>query len=186
MPVRIQLAPLDEADRLAAEIGIPAVTGRLNVFRMVARDPVVARAIFTQHNILRHGGRLPDLLRELIIMRIAWLEQSEYEWSQHWIISQKLGIDAQVVLAVRNWRDSDRFANPERAVLAAVDDTLGGGMISDDTWKACVEVLGDTDAMIELVAAIGHWSSLARLFRSLAVPLEDDMISWPPDGAMPG
>jgi alkylhydroperoxidase family enzyme len=185
MPARIPLAPLDEAERLAVEIGIPAVTGRLNVFRMMALDPVVARAIFTQHNVLRHGGKLPDLLRELIIMRIAWLEKSEYEWAQHWTISQKLGIDAQVVLAVRNWRDSDHFGSRECAVLAAVDDTLESGMIADNTWQACVSALGSTDAMIELVAAIGHWSSLARLFRSFAVPLEDGMTSWPPDGLVP-
>ena len=185
MAGRIGLVPLNEAQRLAAEIGIPAATGRLNIFRMMARDPTVARAVFTQHNALRHGGKLPDRLRELVIMRIAWVERSEYEWAQHWAIASSLGMTPKDVLAVRNWRVSSLLSDADRAVLAAVDDTLGGGMITDSVWESCVAVLGGSDAMIELVVAIGHWSALARLFRSFAVPLEDGMTSWPPDGLAP-
>ncbi|MCZ6710626.1 MAG: carboxymuconolactone decarboxylase family protein, partial [Gammaproteobacteria bacterium] len=39
---------------------------------------------------------------------------------------------------------------------------------------------------VELVAAIGNWSLIAQLLKSLQVPLEDGVEAWPPDGQAGG
>ena len=39
--------------------------------------------------------------------------------------------------------------------------------------------------LIELVTAISAWRMIASILHSLAVPLEDDVESWPPDGRAP-
>jgi alkylhydroperoxidase family enzyme len=58
-------------------------------------------------------------------MRIAWATGSEYEWTQHWSIAQeRFGVGRKELLALRDWRSSDRFGPAERAVLEATDETL--------------------------------------------------------------
>jgi alkylhydroperoxidase family enzyme len=69
-------------------------------------------------------------------------------------------------------------------VLAATDESLVDGRISDRTWAACAEHL-DEASLVELVAAIGNWTLFARLLPSLEVPLEDGVEPWPPDGRRP-
>jgi hypothetical protein len=39
--------------------------------------------------------------------------------------------------------------------------------------------------LIELVTAIGAWRMIASILRTLQVPLEDGVASWPPDGRSP-
>jgi hypothetical protein len=38
------------------------------------------------------------------------------------------------------------------------------------------------NATIELVAAVGTWSMISKLAKSLDIPLEEGVASWPPDG----
>lgn len=39
--------------------------------------------------------------------------------------------------------------------------------------------------LVELVTAIGAWRMVATILHSLAVPLEDGVDGWPPDGRAP-
>jgi hypothetical protein len=70
--------------------------------------------------------------------------------------------------------------------MAAVDETLADGAISAATWDECVaHVSSDTQVLLELVTAIGLWRMVSATLRSLEVPLEDGVASWPPTGEGP-
>jgi alkylhydroperoxidase family enzyme len=131
------------------------------------------------------NGTLDARLRELVIMRIGWKTGSVYEWTQHWRVATQLEVDPADILAVRDWQSSARFGPAERAVLAATDETLDTGTISDATWAACAEHVGADAQLIELVVAIGNWRLFSSLLRSVRVPLEDGVTPWPPDGTAP-
>lgn len=178
------LAP--EAARKAAEAaGVPAPFAELNIFRLLLRRPLAAKALADLLVSLLFRGVLDPRLRELVIMRIGWATGSDYEWTQHWAIAQeRFGVGREELLALRDWRASDRFGPAERAVLAATDETLATGTLSAATFAQCAERL-EPDALIELVTAIGAWRLVSQLTRSLAIPLEAGVASWPPDGATP-
>jgi alkylhydroperoxidase family enzyme len=183
---RVRRLPADEAKRIAAEVGLSETMADLAVFRVLLNDPPVAVALNGLLMALLSKGRLDPRLRELIIMRIGWVTGSEYEWTQHWRIAGMLGVDPDDVLAVRDWRNSDRLGVAERAVLAATDETLDTGRISADTWVRCAEALGRDDAqLVEMVIAIGNWRLFSSFLLSLDVPLEDGVEPWPPDGLRP-
>ena len=78
-----------------------------------------------------------------------------------------------------------RYRDAERAVLAATDETLEFGTISDDTWAICRNVFDDDAILVEMVAAIGNWRLFSALLKSLDVPLEDGVEPWPPLGEAP-
>lgn len=175
-----------EASRAAAaELGMADMMADLSVFRVLLQNPPVGDALNGMLQALLGKGRLDGRLRELIIMRLGWASGSVYEWTQHWRVATQLQVDPDDILAVRDWQSSDRLGPAERAVLAATDETLDTGTISDATWAACVEHVGGDEQLIELVVAIGNWRLFSSLLRSLRVPLEDGVVPWPPDGAAP-
>ena len=175
-----------EAARAAAEgASVPAQMAELNVFRVLLHHPTLTRAITGLLTTLLFRGKLDARLRELVIMRIGWKTASVYEWSQHWRVAIQLGVSKEDLLAVREWRDSERFGGAERAVLAATDETLEQGTISAETWKECRAHVGGTEELLELVAAIANWRLFSSLLRSLEIPLEEGGEAWPPDGATP-
>jgi alkylhydroperoxidase family enzyme len=119
-------------------------------------------------------------------MRIGWLTGCDYEWTQHWRVASRLGVTADDLLGVRDWRGYRGFGSTERAVLAATDDVVRDGAVSAESWASCArELHGDTKVLIELVTAIGAWRMVASILQSLKVPLEEGVSSWPPDGRSP-
>jgi len=178
-----RIAPLSaEAARAAgAEAGIPAQLTELNVFRQLLRLPKTARAVSDLLLSMLFGGPLDDRLRELVIMRIGWSTGSEYEWTQHWPIAQQRKCTPEELLALRERTLPEAFGATERAVLTATDETLARGAVSEETLAECRERLGD-DAATELVMAIGCWRLISQFARSLAIPLEDGVAPWPPNG----
>jgi alkylhydroperoxidase family enzyme len=183
---RLPLLSLDEARAAAEAAGVPDYMARLNIFRVLLRHPKLARAVHDLLATLLWDGRLDVRLRELVIMRIGWVTRSEYEWAQHWRVALGLGVSEDDVLAVRDWDQHEGFGPAERAVLGATDEALSTGMVSRETWAACEDALGDdAEVLLELVGAIGTWTLVSGLLRTLEVPLEDDLTSWPPDGRQP-
>lgn len=182
---RIPLLPADEALAAGARSEVTEALVKLNVFRLLLRDERLAKAVSDLLLTLLRGRHLPHRLRELVIMRLGWATGSAYEWTQHWPIAQALGVNADDLLAVREWPDTAVFGAAEQAVLHAVDDVLAGGAVSAATWAQCREHVGDDDALLELVASIGAWQMISVLLRSVQVPLEDRVAEWPPDGRKP-
>lgn len=183
---RVEMLDPADARRRAAECGIPEGMAELSVFRIALHQPGVAVALNGMLEALLWKGVLDARLRELIIMRIGWVTGSVYEWTQHWRVARLLDVPEADLLAVQDWRNATHFGEAERAVLAATDETLRDGTISDATWTACEHALhGDDAVLVELVAAIGNWRLFSALLRSLDVPLEDGIDAWPPEGAGP-
>jgi alkylhydroperoxidase family enzyme len=183
---RVPRLPVDEAKAAADEAGVPDYMAELAIFQVLLNHPRLACALNDLLAIMLWRGALDARLRELLIMRISWLTGSEYEWTQHWRVAQGLGVSADDLLGVRDWQAYQAFGPAERAVLAATDDVVRHGAVSAESWAACEREFGpDHAVLVELVTAIGAWRMVASIVRSLQVPLEDDLASWPPDGKAP-
>lgn len=183
---RVPLLSLEEATRRTESLGLNEQFADLSVFRILLQNQPVAKQLAqTVNTLLFTGNSLDGRLRELLIMRIAWRTGSVYEWTQHWRIAQRMDIPAEDLLAVRDWQASEILGDAERAVLRATDDTLKYGCIQPEAWSACCKHLVTEAERVELVIAIGNWIMFSQLLRSLAVPLEEGVDAWPPDGKAP-
>jgi alkylhydroperoxidase family enzyme len=183
---RVPRLPVDEAKAAADEAGVPDYMAELSIFQVLLNHPRLARVVNDLLATMLWHGALDSRLRELIIMRIGWLTGCDYEWTQHWRVARRLGVPAADLLGVRDWPAHPGFGPAERAVLAATDDVVRDGVVSAQSWAACErELQADKPVLIELVAAIGAWRMVSSMLQSLQVPLEDDVVSWPPDGRSP-
>ena len=119
-------------------------------------------------------------------MRIAWVSGSDYEWTQHYGVAVRaFGCTEEDLAAVRDWQNASHFGAREKAVLAATDETLAVGKISEPTWRQCRQEVGSEEACLDLVASIGAWTMISQIARSTELPLETGASSWAPDGVAP-
>jgi len=183
---RVELLSLSESREAASEVAMIPAFADLNIFRVILQRPKTAKALSYLLVSLLFGGELDDRLRELLIMRIGWSTGSNYEWTQHWKIAlEQFGCSEQDLLELRGeWQQSDHYSDTDRVLLRAVDTLLAEGTLSKELTEECMEQFGP-NATIELVAAVGCWQMVSKLARTLEIPLEEGIASWPPDGVPP-
>src|SRR6201996_574339 len=141
---RVPKLPLDEAKAAADEAAVPDYMAELNIFQVLLNHPTLARGINDLLATMLWHGALDSRLRELVIMRVGWLTECDYEWTQHWRVASRLGVSADDLVGVRDWQRYDGLGPAERAVLAATDDVVRDGAISAQSWTACErELQGD-------------------------------------------
>ena len=182
MTLRVPMVSPERAREIGDTLGMPERRTGSEAFRVVANNPGVARVAFAQLMQLLENNKFDTRLRELMIMRIGWVTGSAYEWTQHWRVAATAGIPPEDVLAVRDWRASDRLTAADRAILAATDECLDGKSISDAAWAEVAKYVPDPAHQVEFVVAMGNWMSFSLLFRNLRIPLTPDLAIWPPDG----
>ena len=182
MTLRVPMVSLERAREIGETLGMPERRTQSEAFRVVANNPGVARVAFSQLMQLLENNKFDTRLREMMIMRIGWITGSAYEWTQHWRVATTAGIPAEDVLAVRDWRNSDRLTPADRAILAATDECLGGHSISDEVWAEVIKYVPDPAHQVEFVIAMGNWMAFSLLFRNLRIPLAEGLKIWPPDG----
>jgi alkylhydroperoxidase family enzyme len=182
MSLRVPMVSLEQARDLGDAMGLPARRTQSEAFRVVANNPGVARVAFSQLLQLLENNKFDTRLRELMIMRIGWVTGSAYEWTQHWRVATTAGVPPEDVLAVRDWRASDRLTAADKAVLAATDESLAGTAISDATWAEVTKHITEPGQQVEFIVAMGNWTMFSMLLRNLKIPVEDGVAVWPPDG----
>jgi 4-carboxymuconolactone decarboxylase len=158
----------DDADTAAKQ----RVGGRdINLFRVMMHHPELTRrwVVFAGH-VLRKQS-LPARERELLILRIGWLNQAEYEWAQHVEIAKRVGITEQEIERVKLGASAD-WDTEDAALLRAVDDLYEHSVVSDATWAALATKYS-TMQMMDLVFTIGQYNLVSWALNSFGVPLDD-------------
>jgi len=133
-------------------------------------------------------GRLDPRLRELVILRIAWLCEQPFEWGSHYRLARRLGVSDEDALAARTGPAAPSFGQTERTVLTAADEVVELGRITEDTYARCRAVLGDSEpSTLELLHLAAGYRMMATILSTTRPPLADAGLEvWPPDGVSPG
>jgi alkylhydroperoxidase family enzyme len=181
---RLPLLSAEEAHAAAEQIGIDPKYLTQPIWTMLLARPKLAKPVYDLLTDLLFRGNMPVRTRELLIMRIAWTTGSEFEWAQHWKVATSAGVAPEAIVGVREWESSDLYSDAERAVLCATDDVVREAAISKASFAALSEHF-DEAILLELTAAIATWFFISVIARSLCVPLDEGMSSWPPDGVGP-
>ena len=158
--------------------GADAPIGEYNIFRTLARHADLFRTWLPFGGYLLVGGTLPPVDRELMILRTAVRCTSSYEWGQHVRISERMGIDRQVIDRVIEGPEATGWTEHESALIRAVDELHDEARVSDGTWKA---IAGEYDErqLIELTILIGQYHMVAFALNSLGVELDEGLEPLP-------
>jgi alkylhydroperoxidase family enzyme len=146
----------------------------LNALGMLAWHPQLAHAynIFTGQML--YGSTLTPRQRELLVLRVAAVRDSQYEWAQHVASAADNDIDADEVERIAVGPEAPRWSDHERALLRAVDELVGDALIGNETWALLAAELEEQQLM-DLVFTVGVYEVFAMALRTFAVPLDDDL-----------
>ena len=171
----------DVSDEVAAILGgginSPAGTP-LNIFGTIAHHPRLLKRFMNYAGLFLNKGLLPGREREIVILRVGWNCQSVYEFGQHTIIGERVGLTMEEITAVTqdigeyNWNERDT------ALLEMSDDLCADNCVSQQTW---VKLRRDwkEDELIELVMVAGTYRLVSGFLNTMGVELDAETPGWP-------
>jgi alkylhydroperoxidase family enzyme len=146
----------------------------LNVLGTLARHPSLTRAFFTFNGHVLFGSTLSARQRELLVLRVATLRRSTYEWAQHVLLARDAGLTSEEVARVAQGPDAPGWSALERALLAAVDELVTDAEVVDATWTVLAREL-DERQLMDVVFTVGAYEVVAMAFRSFRIELDEDL-----------
>lgn len=123
-------------------------------------SPPVAEGWSVLLSTIRGELALDPALRELVILRIAVLNQADYEWVAHEPVARRAGVTDDQIGALRQPADAV-FSPLERAVLAYADAMTTDVKVGQEVFGA-VAALIDRKQMVELTAVIATYNMVSR------------------------
>jgi alkylhydroperoxidase family enzyme len=142
------------------------------LYRALANAPGLLEPYSALAQALRHGGSTPREVRELVVLRVAQLTRSDYEWSHHRKMAEGEGIPAGKVRALARWRESDAFGDAERAALRLADEAHELA-VSDETVAELERFYAPAE-IVELVMVASLYEAVARMIQGLGVVVEEE------------
>src|SRR3954466_8727997 len=141
MPARIppgtrkQTGPLNAL--IARIIGLGAGTaGAPALFTTLGRHRRLFRPWLRFASRLMPGGKLPRRDAELVILRVAFLCDSAYEWAHHERIALRFGLTTSDVERIRDRDTAVGWSARQTAILVAVDELHATRTLADGSWHA--------------------------------------------------
>ncbi len=154
-------------------------SGRIwNVFATMVNHPNLARDWLTFATYILRDNTLPPRDREILILRIGWLCQSEYEWAQHVRIGKRAGLSDDDVRRIGEGPSAAGLSDGDRLLLQATDELYEDACLSEKTWQALAKIY-DQHQMMDLVFTVGQYNLVSMALNSFGVQLDEGLEGFP-------
>jgi 4-carboxymuconolactone decarboxylase len=174
-PATPRVAPVPKEGRTEAQTAMLASRPDWNIYRTFAQDTELYNSQSALGQFVLKGSSLPAREREIVILRMGWLCQSEYEWAQHARIAKgEPGLTDTDLRAIAEGPSAPRWSAFERDLLTMVDEIRYEARISDATWKALRGKYSEQQ-MIEAMYTAAHYQIVSMALNSLGVQLDADL-----------
>lgn len=152
---------------------------RTNIMMVMAQHPDLGKAYNTFGKHFLVTNTVPLRPRELIVMRVAWLLKSEYEWHNHVGYCLNLGMTLDEIAAIKDGAGAACWTEEDKAILTAVDELLAENDLSDATWAELGKFFNRQQIM-DVVFTIGHYVMTSWAISAMRMPMEahTDPIGW--------
>jgi alkylhydroperoxidase family enzyme len=145
----------------------------LHLYQMLLHSPPITEGWLRMMSAVRHETSLPGSLRELVIIRIGYLNDAPYEAEQHRPIALREGCSEAQVDALRDWRaHTELFDEKQQAALALTDKMTRDVHADDTTWHAAGEHWNERE-LVELVVTIAAYNMVSRVIGTLQIHSDD-------------
>jgi 4-carboxymuconolactone decarboxylase len=149
----------------------------MNVYGTLTRHPQMYRAWLSFARYILRESSLPGRVREMLILRIAWLASGEYEWAAHKPLGKDAGLTDAEIARLSERPGAEGWAPSDEAIVRAVDELHYDAFISDATWTALSKGL-DTRQVMDLVFTVGAYKMLAMALNSFGAQLDKGMVGF--------
>ncbi|MCK9247529.1 MAG: carboxymuconolactone decarboxylase family protein [Solirubrobacteraceae bacterium] len=152
--------------------GLATGTTPPNVFTTLGRHRGLFRGWLMFAGRLMPGGRIGRRETEMLIIRVAHLRGSRYEFEHHVRLGRRCGVTAADVDRLVAGPDADGWSPREQALLRAADALVAERRLDDERWAEVRRHLDEREA-IELLMLVGHYDMLAMVIETLRLDLDE-------------
>lgn len=176
-----RISPLPLEGRSETQRQMLASRPDYNIYKTLAHHPELYSRWSGLGGFLLNGSSLPPRQREMLMLRMGWLCQSEYEWSQHArIATSSVGLTDEEVHRIAEGAQAKGWTDFERALLRFVDELRYEAMVSNATWRALRKTYSDMQIMEALFTA-AQYQLVSMALNSLGVQLDPELRHRLPD-----
>jgi 4-carboxymuconolactone decarboxylase len=146
----------------------------LNLYRLLLHTPDVAKTWLAHVNVVRWETQLDGPLRELVIIRVGYLNGAEYVISQHVpSLAEAEGLKREDTDALADdaWLESGRFSPAQCAALAYTDAMTRHVEVPDAVFEALQPHFSERQ-IVELTVLVATYNMHTRVLRALEVDPE--------------
>jgi 4-carboxymuconolactone decarboxylase len=145
----------------------------INVYKLLLHAPPLAESWLNIVSAARYKTELDGRLREIAIIRVAYLNRTAYVVNQHVPeLSVPEGLPVEESQALANWQDSKFFFSPrERAALAYADAMTRDIAVPDAVFDGLRAHFSERQ-IVELTVLIGIYNMHTRVFMALGIDPE--------------
>ena len=172
-----RLAVVDETDLTEAQRDMLASRSNLNIYRTLANHVDLYNRWSPLGQILLNGSSISPRHREMAMLRMGWLCQSPYEWSQHTRIAKaSAGMTESEIRAIAIGPTAPGWSDADRAVLKMADELRYEAMISDATWADLRKTYSDQQVM-ELFFTSAQYQLVSMALNTLGIQIEPEALA---------
>jgi alkylhydroperoxidase family enzyme len=170
---------IDEELAAILGMGINAPDGTpLNIFGTIAHHPRLLKRFMNFAGLFLNKGLLPAREREIVILRVGWNCQSVYEFGQHTIIGERVGLSLEEVAALTRDAVVGQWSDDDSHLIAMADELCADNCVSDATWQALTKTWNEAE-LVELVMVAGVYRLVSGFLNTMGVELDADTPGWP-------
>jgi AhpD family alkylhydroperoxidase len=169
---RIAYRELDQMTERARELTVER--GNLNVYRTLANADKVFTGWMLAGQAALTSPVVPVRLRELVVLRTAYLMDCAYELGQHRDVARTAGVGSDEIDALTSesgWLEA-HFNPDELAVLHLTTELLTTRSVSAEVFDQVHQALG-SEAIVEVLMVISRYAGLALMLNALDVDLDE-------------
>ncbi len=181
-PASPRIAPLvDLTDELHVIMGgginSPAGTP-LNIFGTIAHHPKLLKRFMNFAGLFLNKGLLPAREREIVILRVGWNCQSVYEFGQHTVIGQRVGLTMVEIVELTKQSTEHQWSARDQSLIAMSDELCADNCVSTTTWEELRTFWNEAE-LVELVMVAGTYRLVSGFLNTMGVELDADTPGWP-------
>lgn len=148
-------------------------------YRAYIRSPELAARLSPLSDYLRWHTSLPARLSEFAILICARQWTSQYEWSAHYPLAIKGGLDAKVAEDIAAGIRPATMKDDEAAVYDLATELYRDKKVSDSAYKAALTHFGERGIM-DIIGIIGYYDLVSMtLITMQAEPRNKDVKPLP-------
>ena len=174
-----RLAPFEEQDltrehliAMGTDPDNPDGRPRMNLFRTMMHNTDLMSRWRVFGDYVNADDTISSRDKELLIMRLAWLYYSEYEWGAHYDAAINAGLTAEQIEQTKVGPESEIWDDFDRAWLGAADELVESAFISDANWAVLTERYTQSELMM-LFATVAHYHLVAMMTNSLGIKRDE-------------
>lgn len=145
-----------------------------NIFKTLAHHPDLLKRWLVFGNHVLFKSTIPARERELIILRIGWLCEAEYEWAQHVRIGKQAKLTDDEVHRIKVGPTATGWSERDKLLLEATDELHKDSFITDATWQGLSKHY-NTKELMDIVFAVGQYNLVSMALNTLGVQLDPEL-----------